>query len=86
MNKFEWDINSDGAVSFVPYVGHQTATMSDQICLLRLAFVSSPDQRDEDAHAVQLALSRDQVRRLGQDLLRLAEAPHIPRPLTDSQH
>ncbi len=86
MDKFKWDKYADGAVSFYPYVGHQTATMSDNMCLLRLEFVSSRQQRDEDAHALQLALSRAQIRELAEGLLRIADAPHIPRPQTDSRH
>ena len=86
MEHFKWEKDANGAIRFFPYVGHQTATMSDKIGLLRLEFVSSPDQRDQDAHALQLALSRDQARELGKGLLLLADAPHIPHPPTGSRH
>ena len=86
MAGLEWDKDDDGTLSFVPYVGHRTATLSDQIGVLRICFVVSQDQRDQDAHGLQLALSRDQAREVGQALLRLADAPHIPTPDTDARH
>jgi hypothetical protein len=86
MATLEWDKDENGELNFLPYVGHRTATLSDQIVVVRLAFVSSPDQHDTEAHGLQLALSRDQARELGQGLLSLAELPHIPRPPSGARH
>ena len=63
--KYDWLRDADGLVSFNPYVGYQTATLDEKIVLLQLRFVSSPDQPDDEAHALQLALSRDQAREFG---------------------
>ncbi len=86
MAGLECDKDADGTLSFVPYVAHQTATLSAEIGVLRICFVTSREQRDTEGHGLQLALSRDQLRKLGQDLLRLADAPHIPKPPSDAHH
>jgi hypothetical protein len=81
-----WDKESDGSITFCPYVGHRIATMSDKIGIVRLMFVVSPAQQDADSHGLQLALSREQARELAAGLLTMADAPHIPAPPTQSQH
>lgn len=86
MAGLEWDKDADGTLSFFPYVAHQTATLSDEIGVLRICFVTRREQRDTEGHGLQLALSRDQLRKLSADLLSLADAPHIPEPPTKSQH
>lgn len=86
MSGLDWDKDDDGILSFVPYVAHRTATLSAEIGVLRICFVTSPEQPDTEGHGLQLALSRNQLRKLGEDLLRLADAPHIPAPPTQAQH
>lgn len=86
MEALEWERAPDGTIDFFPYVGHRTATLSADIGVLRLTFVSTHAQPDEDAHGLQLALSRDQARILGESLLKLADAPHIPEPPTGVRH
>jgi len=69
----------DGNVVIYLYEGHQTATISDQKLLLRLEYLTDPASRGGTREAVQVALSRDEARVLGEGLRHLADAPHILR-------
>ena len=66
MADLEWDKDENGHVLICLYDGHQTATISDRKILLRLEYLAGPGSREETLRALQVALSRDQARELGQ--------------------
>ena len=86
MSNFEWQKDEAGNLVIHPYDGHQTATLTDRLVLLRLEYVVRPDTPSESREALQVALSRDQARKLSEQLQRVADAPHIPRPPSDARH
>jgi hypothetical protein len=83
---FEWTKDERDDLVIYLYDGHQTATISDANILPGLNYFIPKQGQVEFVGAVQLALSSDQSRKLGEHLLRAFEAPHIPRPLTDPKH
>ena len=73
-----WDQDEKGMITLCPLVGCSTATLPDGNCMIRLEFVSSPDQPFDKPDAVQLAMTRKQASELAQTLQRMAETPHVP--------
>ena len=73
-----FDKDEKGLITLSPMVGCSTATLPDGNCMIRLEFVSSPDQPFDKPHAVQLAMTRKQAFELAQALQRMAEMPHVP--------
>jgi hypothetical protein len=84
--KFEWDKNAAGQVIVCPLEIVETVTMSDRNCAVRLEYLVNAGQPNQQVGAVQVSMSRDLARDFAQVLLRLADAPHIPAPPTQSQH
>lgn len=74
----EWDQDGKGLIKLSPLVGCSTATLPDGNCMIRLEFLSSPDQPFDKPDAVQLAMTRKQASELSQTLQRMAETPHVP--------
>ena len=81
-----WARRPNGDIELNPLVGWTTTTLPDDACGIRLEYVSDPGQSPEEPHALQLVMYASQARELGEALLRMADAPHIPRPPTDSRH
>ena len=73
-----FDTDEQGLITLSPLVGFSTATLPDGNCMIRLEFVSSPDQPFDKPDAVQLAMTRKQASELAQTLQRMAETPHVP--------
>jgi hypothetical protein len=73
-----WDQDGNGMITLSPLVGCGTATAPDGTCMVRLEFVSSPDQPFDKPHALQLAMTRKQASELARALQRMAETPHVP--------
>ena len=86
MAEFEWDKNEAGHIVTHLLENVQTATLSDRACVVRLEYSVNAGQSNEAHEALQLRMSRDQAREVGQLLLRLADNPHIPAPPTRSRH
>ena len=81
-----WKLRPDGEIELNPMVGYGTATLPEGACALLLEYVSDPAQPLETPNKLQLAMTRDQVSELIQALQRMADAPHIEEPPTDSKH
>ena len=75
-----FDKNEQGLITLSPMVGVSTATLPDGNYMVRIEFVSSRDQPLDKPHAVQLAMTRQQVSELAQTLRQLAKARYIPKP------
>jgi len=86
MTDFTWEKDEAGNLILFRLEGYQTATLSEKDRLLRVEWLLNPGQPTEGLVGVQLALSREQAREVGQVLLELAEAPHILAPPTRSKH
>ena len=87
MAKFkDWTLHPNGDIELNPLTGWGMATLPEQGYALRLEYISAPDQPLEKPHSVQLAMSRPQLLELIEALQRMADAPHIPAPPTESRH
>jgi hypothetical protein len=75
-----FDKDEKGLITLSPLVGYSTATLPDGNFLLRIEFVSSPDQPFDKPHAVQLAMKRQQLTELARALQRLAKTQYVPKP------
>lgn len=86
MSNFTWDKDANGDLILDYYDGHQTATLTGEDCVLGLSYADHRDVFGKALSSLQLVMSRDQARTIGEHLLRLADAPHIPKPSSDLKH
>jgi hypothetical protein len=75
-----FDKDEQGLITLSHLVGVSTATLPDGNYMLRIEFVSSPDQPFDKPHAVQLAMTQKQATELARALERLAKTKYVPKP------
>jgi hypothetical protein len=75
-----FDKDEQGLITLSPLVGVSTAILPDGNYMLRIEFVSSPDQPFDKPHAVQLAMTQKQATELARALERLAKTKYVPKP------
>ena len=63
------DIDQDGMIAVAPLTGFGLVLLSEEaLCVLRVEFASTPEQRSGRQQAVQLALTSDQALCLAREL------------------
>ena len=80
----EWDKNEIGEIVICPLEGYETATfqlaqMKHSACLVRLEYIANAGKPNQSAAAIQLSMTPARARELAQELLSLAERPHVPK-------
>ena len=68
-----WRKDEGGNIILNPLVGFQTATGAQMICLVRLEFAPSLQQIGKDHEGLQLGMTPQQAREVGEALLRAAD-------------
>lgn len=82
----DWHLRPDGNLDLTAFVGFATATLPDGRNALMIEYESDPVRRKDDPRKLQVGMSRFQLDALIQALRRMAAAPHIEEPPTDSRH
>ena len=76
----EWEMDEAGQIVLAPLVGYGTATVSDEHCVLRVEFVTAPDQ--PAPQSIQLAMTRAQAAQLAEAIQQMATTRHASEPET----
>jgi hypothetical protein len=76
----EWSKDRDGAITVCPMAGYATAVFAGMGGVLRLEFVRSPDQLGKHHESLQLGMTLDQAKELGEALLRMSAKADLSVP------
>lgn len=76
----DWSKDNSGLITVCPLAGYETAVFAGMGGVLRLEFVRTPDQLGKHHESLQLGMTLDQAKELGEAILRMAAKADLSVP------
>ena len=76
----DWTKDAEGMITIFPLAGYGTATFAGMGGMLRVEFVRTLDQLGKQHESLQLGMTLDQAKELGEALLKMASQLDLSVP------